>query len=85
MHFHELTLNVQVSEVNRLVKFVFVSQHQNCGGVAVHLHHSTRTIQVQGSHKMPDNSKAALWFVKNVIVKKFKEKAKVKKVCHQEV
>ena len=67
------------SEVNRLVKFAFVSQHQNCGGVAVHLHHSTRTIQVQGCHKMPDNSKAALWFVKNVIVKKFEEQAKAKK------
>ena len=67
------------SEVNRLLRFAFVSEHQSYGGVAVHLHHSTRTIQVQGSHEMPDKSKAALWFVKNVIVKKFEEQAKVKK------
>ena len=67
------------SEVNRLIHFTFTSEQQSSGGVAVHLHHSTRNIQVQGSHKMPDHSKAALWFVNNVVVKKFKEQAKTKK------
>ena len=67
------------SEVNRLIHFTFTSEHQGCGGVAVHLHHSTRNIQVQGSHQMPDRSKAALWFVDNVVVKRFKEQAKIKK------
>ena len=35
------------SEVNRLIHFTFTSDHQSHGGVAVHLHHSTRTIQRQ--------------------------------------
>ena len=66
-------------EVNRLIHFLFYSKMQPHGGVKVHLHHSTRTIQVQGGSIMPDSTKAALWFLNKVIVKKFKEQAKAKK------
>ena len=52
---------------------------RSLSGVAVHLHHSTRTIQVQGSHIMPDASRAALWFVNNVILVRFRDQAKAKK------
>ena len=73
------TIDKNGSEVNRLIHFTFTSEQQGSGGAAVHLHHSTRNIQVQGSHQMPDQSKAALWFVNNVVVKKFREQAKAKK------
>jgi hypothetical protein len=66
-------------EVNRLIHFLFYSKMQPHGGVKVHLHHSTSTIQVQGGSIMPDSTKAALWFLNKVIVKKFKEQAKAKK------
>ena len=74
-----ISRDLKGSEANRLLHFNFAHQKENLGGVAVHLYHSTRTIQVQGSHPMPGGSKAALWFVNNVVIKKFKEQAKSKK------
>ena len=50
----------------------------SCGGVRIHLHHTTRTIQVQGSHIMPNKERSAIWFLNNVILNKFKDLAKVK-------
>ena len=66
-------------ESNRLLYFSFMNEQKNVGGVTVHLHHSTRTIQIQGSHFMPDSTRAALWFVNNVTLSRFKEQAKAKK------
>ena len=70
-------------ESTRLFHFSFMSDLKSLGGVAVHLHHSTRTIQVQGSHYMPDASRAALWFVNNVILVRFKDQAKAKNFAIQ--
>ena len=66
-------------ESNRLMYFSFVTEQKSIGGATVHLHHSTRTIQIQGSHVMPDASRAAAWFANNVTVTRFKEQAKAKK------
>ena len=66
------------SEANRLIKFTFFTKSISCGSVAVHLHHSTRTIQVQGSAIMPDSTKAAFWFVSKIILKRFQDLAKAK-------
>ena len=46
--------------------------------VTVHVHHSTRLVQVQGGSSMPDGSPAAAWFVKNVLQGKFLLLAKSK-------
>ena len=66
-------------EVTRLIHFSFMSEQKTIGGVAVHLHHSTRTIQVQGSCIMPDSSSAVVWFINSVTIKRFRELAKTKK------
>ena len=68
-------------EATKLVHFSFKSEQGGVvlGGVAVHLHHSSRTIQIQGSHIMPDSSRAATWFLNRVTIKRFKDIAKSKK------
>ena len=65
-------------EATKLITFSFMSGLKNLGGVKVHLHHSTRTIQIQGSSLMPDSSRAALWFLKNFVLIRFRDLAKVK-------
>ena len=66
-------------EATKLLHYSFRNEKESYGGVAVHLHHSTRTIQIQGSCIMPDSSRAALWFLNNVTINRFKEIAKAKK------
>ena len=66
------------TEATRLVHFSFMSEQRNLGSVTVHLHHSSRTIQIQGSAVMPDSTRAALWFLNNIILVRFKEQAKAK-------
>ena len=77
----EVTITKEMGglESNRLMHFSFMAEQKSYGGVAVHLHHSTRTIQIQGSHVMPDSSRAAVWFVKNATITRFKEQAIAKK------
>ena len=49
------------------------------GKICVHLRHTTRLIQIQGSSKMPDKTSAAIWFTEQVLVEKFQKLAKIKK------
>ena len=74
------TFDTNGLEATRLLHFSLVSnqEQKSVATVAVHLHHSTRTIQVQGSHMMPDSSRAALWFVNNTIITRFNDQAKAK-------
>ena len=65
-------------EATKLIHFSFLNEQVSLGGVAVHLHHSTRTIQIQGSQIMPDSTRAALWFLNNVTIVRFKDIAKTK-------
>ena len=65
-------------ENTHLLHFSMTSDDDSECTVAVHLHHSTRTIQIQGSRSMPDSSKAALWFHTNVVLRKFSDLARVK-------
>ena len=44
----------------------------------VHVHHSSRLVQIQGGALMPDKSTAASWFVKNILYGKFQILAKAK-------
>ena len=66
-------------ETTLLLKCSLLSDRQTLGCVSVHLHHSTRTIQIQGSSIMPDSSKAPVWFLNNVTITKFADLAKLKK------
>ena len=65
-------------EATKLIHFSFKSEQARSGGVAVHLHHSSRTIQIQGSHVMPDSTRSPVWFLQNVTLKRFKDIAKSK-------
>ena len=65
-------------EATKLLSFSFLSNQDRIAGVTVHLHHSTRTIQIQGSSVMPDSTRSALWFLKNFVLIRFKEQAKAK-------
>ena len=66
-------------EGTMLMQFEFMNETSKLGTAAVHLHHSTRTLQIQGSQIMPDSSKAAVWFYNTFISTRFKELAKAKK------
>ena len=50
-----------------IIIFRFSQGKESCGGVTVHLHHTTRNIQIQGSAMLPDNKKAPVWFVDMVV------------------
>ena len=65
-------------EVKRFMHFKLMNHQEDLAVIAVHLYHTTRRIQVQGSAVMPDNSKAAKWFTLNFVVQKFQEQAKLK-------
>ena len=71
------------TEATKLINFSFMVDQTKIGGVAVHLHHSNQTIQIQGSAKMPDSSRAALWFLNHFILVRFKEQAKAKSFAIQ--
>ena len=50
------------------VLYFRLHQQKTCiGGVTMHLHHSTRLVQVQGSAILPDNSHSPVWFVDNFL------------------
>ena len=66
------------TEATKVIYLSFMSQLRRIGGLTVHLHHSSRTIQIQGSSTMPVSSKVVLWFLKNVVLTRFKEQAKAK-------
>ena len=54
-------------EYNRTLFFHISSSAKRIASVTVHLHHSTRNAQIQGGSSMPVNSKAAVWFMKNIV------------------
>ena len=63
-------------EATKQIAFTFMLNQKFLGGVSVHLHHSTRTIQIQGSAIMLDSSRAALWFLKSLSLLNSKLKQK---------
>ena len=65
-------------EFNRIFWF---SIRDSCGisaSVTIHLHHTTRMVQVQGSSILSDGSVAAVWFVKNLLLGLFIKLGRVK-------
>ena len=65
-----------VSDVSRMS---FTLEGPNISArVSVHLRHTTRLIQVQGSAKMPDNMTAAVWFTENCLTHYLRKVAKAK-------
>ena len=48
----------------------------NLGSLSIHLHHTTRLVQIQGSFKMPDSTQGPVWFAEHVVLPMFKERGK---------
>jgi hypothetical protein len=77
----KVTVSEELSgmEATCLIHFSFMSEQKSLGGATVHLHHSTRTIQIQGSATMPDYTRSAVWFLNNFILVRFLDQAKANK------
>ena len=66
-------------EYNRVLHIDIGSDGQfKIGKVTIHLHHTRRLVQLQGSAKMPDGSKAPVWFLTYFIKDRFTSTAKLK-------
>ena len=65
----DVTINHDISGYEYNITFFFNLSfpNTNVASVTIHLHHSTRNAQIQGGSVMPDKSKAAMWFLKNII------------------
>ena len=59
------------SAINTVLHFRLKQDKVCIGGVTIHLHHTTRLVQVQGSAILPDQSYAPVWFVENFIKERF--------------
>ena len=55
-------------EFNRIFWFSVRETDGLSAAITVHLHHSTRLVQVQGGALLSDGSVAATWFVKNLLL-----------------
>ena len=66
-----MTIQYTGVEFNRIFWFSIKDNTAARASVTVHLHHTTRLVQVQGSAVMSDSSIAAVWFVKNLLLDLF--------------
>lgn len=75
---HDVTERVDAmgAATATVIMFRFSQENLSLGGVTVHLHHTTRNVQIQGSALFPDNKKAPVWFVDNVIKERFSTMSK---------
>ena len=76
----DITKNIDGSgnEFNLTMFFKVCQANGNSRKVTIHVHHSTRLVQIQGGSTMPDGSNSALWFLQNVLLGKFQVLAKAK-------
>ena len=59
-------------------RFTKTSDKTSAGGVTVHLHHTVRRLQVQGSTMVTHQSRASVWFVENFLLARFKSESQTK-------
>ena len=66
-------------EYNRVLHIDISGDGQlKIGKVTIHLHHTRRLVQLQGSAKMPDGNRAPVWFLTNFIKDRFTHTARQK-------
>ena len=74
--------------VNRLLKFSLRTATiptAIIGSLTIHLHHTSRLIQIQGSCVMPDSTPATIWFTENVLLPIFKQRGNASATQIQEI
>ena len=60
------------AKVNTLYQFrLHAPDKSTIGGVAIHLHHYVRKVQVQGGSMVDEQTRAGVWFVDNIIRETF--------------
>ena len=66
---HDVTKRTDVSgaATANVIMYRLYQQNLSIGQVTVHLYHTTRNVQVQGSALLPDNTKAPIWFVNKIL------------------
>jgi hypothetical protein len=58
--------------VNAVIHFRYTNSDQSSsGGIVVHMHHTVRRIQVQGSSMVNGRVRASVWFVENFLLEQF--------------
>ena len=67
----EPSLDYRGVEYNRIFWFSLRDSAGKNASITVHLHHTTRLVQVQGASILSDGVVAAVWFVKNLLVQLF--------------
>ena len=74
---HDVTKRTDATGAATTTVIMYRLYKQNCsvGQVTVHLHHTTRNVQLQGSAHIKDGLKAPVWFVQNLLKNRFKELA----------
>ena len=65
-------------EFNRIFFFSIRDTDGVTAPITIHLHHTTRLVQVQGGAILHDGQVAAIWFVKNLILELFLELSQAK-------
>ena len=81
IHCSEVTKHVDKSNSNVNLKIVFPLIYQGggtAGAVTVHLHHTTRRVQCQGSFLVHGTTRAPVWFVDNFFRETFNSSANSK-------
>ena len=76
------TVDANGLSVNRLLKITMSaakSPSSFIGVLTIHLHHTTRLVQIQGSAVMADSTTAPIWFAEKVLLPLFKSRGSISK------
>ena len=68
------------AQQNTVVYFRFNKEKTSLGGVRIHLHHTTRRVQLQGGAMMPGEKTSPVWFTENILHEQFTELAREKAI-----
>ena len=71
-------LDITRAHQTTILYFQFSKNTDSVGGVRIHMHHTTRKVQLQGGAIMPDKTTAPVWFANNVLKNQFAKEAREK-------
>ena len=77
---HSPSIDQSGLAANLVSKFIISVGTKLIGSITVHLHNTTRNVQIQGGSTMPDGSTAAVWFLMNCVKPWFQQRAINKRV-----
>jgi hypothetical protein len=82
MHCYDVTGGIDDvgANVNAVIFYRFTnsSDKTSAGGVTVHLHHTARRVQVQGSTMVTSQCRSSVWFVEKYLLGRFTEESQKK-------